>query len=49
MWCNQPFSQRNKTTEIAVVVGVGGNKEGVRWTKSKKRDGGRQYMGVSIK
>ena len=40
MWCNQPFSQRHNTTEIAVVVGVGGNKEGVRWKKSKKKGWG---------
>ena len=27
MWRDHPFSQRNKTTERAVGVGVGGNKE----------------------
>ena len=26
-WHNHPFSQRNKTTERAVGLGVGGNKE----------------------
>ena len=28
MWCGQPFSQRNKITERAVGVGVGGDSEG---------------------
>ena len=28
MWCDHPLGQRNKTTERAVGVGVGGNKEG---------------------
>ena len=27
MWHNHPFSQRNKTTERAVGVGVGGKRE----------------------
>ena len=30
MWCDDPFSQKNKTTERAMGVGagVGGNREG---------------------
>ena len=28
MWHDHPFSQRNKTTERAVVVGVGGDRKG---------------------
>ena len=27
MWCNHPFSQRSKTTERAVGVGVGGDRK----------------------
>ena len=46
MWHNQPFSQRNKTSKIAVDAKVGDNmKEGLdkilkRWD--------RQYRGVFI-
>ena len=39
MWRDHPFSQRNKTTERAVGVGVGGDKEeggGGGWTKFEK-------------
>ena len=38
LWCNHPFGQRNKATERAVRVGVGGNRGG-GWTKFEK--GGR--------
>ena len=34
MWRNNPFSQRNKTIERAVGVGVGGDRGG--WTKFEK-------------
>ena len=27
MWCDHPFSQRNRTTERRVEVGVGGDRE----------------------
>ena len=27
MWCDQPFSQRNMTTERTGEVGVGGDRE----------------------
>ena len=29
MWCDQPFSQRDKTTERTVGVGVGGERGGL--------------------
>ena len=38
MWCNHPFSLRNKTTEKAVGMGVGGYREG-GWTKFEKGGG----------
>ena len=38
MWCDHPFSQRNKTTKRAVKVEVGD--EGREWTKFEKRGGG---------
>ena len=28
MWCDHPFSQKNKTTERAVGVAVGDDREG---------------------
>ena len=38
MWRDHPFSQISKTTEIAVGVGVGRDREGGRgWTKFEKR------------
>ena len=40
MWCNHPFSLRNKTTEKAVGVEVGGYREGVG-QNLKKGGGGR--------
>ena len=45
MWCNHSFSQRNKTTERAVGVGIGGDREGrVRgWINFKEGLGGRKY------
>ena len=44
MWHNHPFSQRNKTTERAVGVGVGGKREwGGDWTKFEK--GGQVIVG----
>ena len=36
LWHNHPFSQRNKTTEWAVGVEVGGDREGRSWTKLEK-------------
>ena len=35
MWCDHPFSQKNKTTERAVGVAVGDDREG-GWTKFEK-------------
>ena len=52
MWCEHPFSQRNRTTERTVGVRVGGDRKwgrGARgwWTKFlKKGEGVRQYRGV---
>ena len=43
MWLDHPFSQRKKTTESVVGVGVGGNREG-GWTTFEKGEG-RQYRG----
>ena len=45
MWRDHPFSQRNKTTERAVGVGVGVNMEGggVGQNLKKRGGGGRQY------
>ena len=40
MWHDHPFSQRNKTTERALGLWVGGNRKG-GWTQFEK--GGRQY------
>ena len=43
MWCDHAFSQRNRTTERTVWVGVAGNREvegGGNWTKFEKRGGG---------
>ena len=36
VWCDHPFSQRNRTIERTVGVGVGGDREvrGGGWTKS---------------
>ena len=49
MWRDHPLSQRNMTTERAVGMGVGGDREvevGEGWTKCKK--GGRQYRGGGV-
>ena len=48
VWCDHPFSQRNKTAEWSVgwvleVTGKGG------WTKFEKGEGGRQYRVFFIK
>ena len=45
MWCNHSFSQRNKTTERAVGVGIGGDRAGrVRgWINFEEGLGGRNY------
>ena len=49
MWRDHPFSQRNRTIERAVGVGVGRDKEvggggAVGWTKFEKKEwGGTQY------
>ena len=55
MCSNQSFSQRNRTTERIVGVGVGGDREGKqrieeRWRRGKRvKKGGRQYREVFIK
>ena len=47
MWCYHPFSQRNKTTERTVGVGVGGNRErGGGWTKFQRGEVGNIGGGV---
>ena len=49
--CNHPFSQRNKTTEGAVGVAVGGNRERGCWTQFEKREeggGGLSNIGGSL-
>ena len=46
MWNGYPFSQRNKTSKIAVEVKVGGNgREGL---DKILKSWGRQYTGVFI-
>ena len=45
MWCNHTFSQRNKTAERAVGMGVGGDRE--RWGGLDSIWGDRQYSGSS--
>ena len=45
MWQNHPFSQRNKTSKIAVEVKVGGS-EKERLDKIFKKSS-RQYRGFS--
>ena len=44
MWRNHPFSPRNKTTEWAARMGIGGDREGGVLDKNWKRVG-RQYGG----
>ena len=50
MWHDYPFSQRNRTTERIVRVGVEGDSEwgrvGVYYTKYEKE--GNQYRGLFI-
>ena len=50
MWHDYPFSQRNRTTERIVRVGVEGDSEGGRvgvyYTKYEKE--GNQYRGLFI-
>ena len=54
MWCDHPFSQRNRTAEKTVGVVVGGDREvvcvcmcvGMGWTKFEKW--GRQYKGGQV-
>ena len=45
MWRDHPFSQRNRTTERTVGVGLGGDRKvgGRGWTKFEKGGGSRQY------
>ena len=40
MWRNYPLGQRNKTTERAVGVGVGGDRGEGGWTKFENRGRG---------
>ena len=48
MWCNHPFSQRNKRTERAVGLGVEGDRErGVG--QNFKKGGVENIGGVLIK
>ena len=44
MWRNHPFSQRNKTTERELGLGVGGGREWGAGGTKLKRARGRQYM-----
>ena len=49
IWCDHPFSQRNRTTERTVDVRIGGDREvgGECWTKFEKGGrGGRQHGGL---
>ena len=47
MWCNHPFSQRNKTRERALGVGVGVDREGVRVEQNLKKEVGNIGEGSS--
>ena len=52
MWCEHPFSQRNRTTERTVGVRVGGDRKwgrGARgwWTKFLKKGRGLGNIGGS--
>ena len=56
MWCNHPFSQRNKTIERAVGVVVGEDRKGRKkggggggGDGQNLKKGGRQYERVYIK
>ena len=46
MWHDYPFSQRNKTPETAVGVGLQGYRKG-GVGQNLKKGGGRQYRGSS--
>ena len=46
MWHNHPFSQRKKTSKIAVEVKVGGN--GNKGLDKIWKGWGREYWGVFI-
>ena len=39
MWCDHPFSQRNKITERAVGVWAGGDMERWRVGENEKKEG----------
>ena len=39
MWNDHPFSQRRRTTERIVRVGVGGDREVMGWRTLEKRAG----------
>ena len=43
-WRDHPFSQRNKTTELAVGMGFGGGGQ-KKFEKGEGGGGGRQYRG----
>ena len=43
MWCDHPFSQRNKTTKGAVRVELEATEKG--WLDKILKWGGRQYKG----
>ena len=50
MWCDHPFSQRNRTAERTVGVEVGGDRKvGERGLDKIWKRGGKQYRGVLIK
>ena len=46
MWHDHPFGQRKKTTERAVGVRVGGDREGGGVLNKILKRGGRQYRGT---
>ena len=45
IWRNHPFIQRNRTTEGAVGVGVGGNRQGEMVGENLKRGAGLSNIG----
>ena len=46
MWCDHPFSERNKTAERTVGLGVGGDRQVGGGGGSNLEKGGWQYKGV---
>ena len=48
MWCNHPFSQRNKRTKRAVGVEVGGDGKGVAGSKLEKGGSSQKIGGMKI-